>query len=112
MDAIDDDNNILLKVLNNFNKQIQSCDKVIEKAQTECLLIEKDIIDAFKNIKKILDFLRKNALNKENRTIEIFIDEYKKIKSDKEKTIIDNLFHNEISLDLDFENKILKFHLA
>ena len=92
--AINLDNNLLQRALNNFNKQIQNCDEEIEKANNENILIEKDIIDALKNIKSNLDFLRNNALNKENRTIKIFIEEYSKNKNDKEKNIIWNLFKN------------------
>ena len=92
--AINLDNNLLQRALNNFNKQIQNCDEEIEKANNENILIEKDIIDALKNIKSNLDFLRNNALNKENRTIKIFIEEYSKNKNDKEKNIIWNLFQN------------------
>ena len=40
--------------------------------------------------------MRKNALNKETRTIEKFIEEYIKNKNDKEKKIIEDLYQNYI----------------
>ena len=94
MDAINNDNILLNKALINFNNQIKNCDKEINKAKIQNLSIENEIIVTLKNIQMNLDFLRENALNKENRTIKSFVKDYAKNKNDKEKKIIQNLFKN------------------
>ena len=78
--------------MNYLNKQIGICSGKIEEAEVQNLSVENDIIEVLKKIKVNLDFLRNNALNKEARTIKIFIEEYKKNKDEKEKEIINNLF--------------------
>ena len=92
MKAIVEDNDILKKVLSNLNNQLANCDSDIKNLENQISLIEKEIIKASKNIKINLNFLRENALNKENRTIKIFIEDYAKNKNDNEKNIIMNLY--------------------
>ena len=92
MKAIVEDNDILKKVLSNLNNQVVNCDSDIKNLENQISLIEKEIIKALKNIKINLNFLRENALNKENRTIQIFIEDYAKNKNDNEKNIIMNLY--------------------
>ena len=58
MIAINEDNDFLQKALNNFNNQIENCDKEIEKVKTNILTIENEIYGALNNIKNNLDFLR------------------------------------------------------
>ena len=58
MNAINEDNDFLQKVLNNFNNQIKNRDKEIEKVKTNILTIENEIYGALNNIKNNLDFLR------------------------------------------------------
>ena len=99
MNAINEDNDFLQKALNNFNNQIKNCDKEIEKVKTSILTVENEIYGALNNIKNNLDFLRQNALNKENRTINIFVEQYAKNKNDKEKKIIEDLFQKFSSLE-------------
>ena len=97
--ALIEDNDILKKALNQCNEQINKCNEEIENYKNQSSSVEKDIINALKNIKNILDYLRKNALNKEKRTINIFIEEYAKNKNDKEKKILENLYQQFLILD-------------
>ena len=99
MNSLNEDNEILNKSINIIKNQIENCNKEIEKAKKENMAIENDIFIALQKIKKNLDFLRKNALNQENRTIKIFIEEYVKSKNDKEKKIIENIYQNYIFKD-------------
>ena len=96
MNSLNEDNEILNKSINIIKNQIENCNKEIEKAKKEKMEIENDIFIALQKIKKNLDFLRKNALNQENRTIKKFIEEYVKSKNDKEKKIIENIYQNYI----------------
>ena len=99
MNSLNEDNEILNKSINIIKNQIENCNKEIEKAKKENMEIENDIFIALQKIKKNLDFLRKNALNQENRTIKKFIEEYVKSKNDKEKKIIENIYQNYIFKD-------------
>ena len=90
-------NEIFEKTLDNLNKQLVKCNEEIQKIKNQNLSVENEIINALKNIKNNLDFLRNNALSKETRTINNFIEEYIKNKDDKEKEIINNLYQNNIS---------------
>ena len=92
LSGLNEYDNILGKVLNYLNRQIRICNGKIEDAEAQNLSVENDIIEVLKKIKGNLDFLRNNALNKEARTIKIFIEEYIKNKDKKEKEIINNLF--------------------
>ena len=92
MNSLNEENDILNKAINQNKKLIENCNKEIEIAKKINKAIENDIFTAFQKIEKNLDFLRKNALNQENRTIKIFIEEYSKSKNDKEKKIIENLY--------------------
>ena len=94
MNSLNEDNKILNKSINIIKNQIENCNKEIEKEKKVNMAIENDIFIALQKIKKNLDFLRKNALNQENRTLKIFIEEYVKSKNDKEKKIIENIYQN------------------
>ena len=94
MNSLNEDNKILNKSINIIKNQIENCNKEIEKEKKVNMAIENDIFISLQKIKKNLDFLRKNALNQENRTIKIFIEEYVKSKNDKEKKIIENIYQN------------------
>jgi len=100
MNSLNEENDILNKAINQNKKLIENCNKEIEIAKKINKAIENDIFTVFQKIKKNLDFLRKNALNQENRTIKIFIEEYSKSKNDKEKKIIENLYQNNIFKDI------------
>ena len=99
MKALNEDNDFLQKTIHNFNNQIKNCDNEVEKVKNNILTVENQIYGALNNIKNNLDFLRKNALNKENRTINIFVEQYAKNKNDKEKKIIEDLFQKFSSLE-------------
>ena len=99
MNEINEANDLFKKTLNILNKQLINCNEEIEKIKNSNLSVEIEITIALKNIKNNLDFLRKNALNKETRTINNFIEEYIKNKNDNEKKIIINLYKNYIFLD-------------
>ena len=82
-----------------------NCNKEIENMENSNLSVEIEITIALKNIKNNLDFLRKNALNKETRTINNFIEEYIKNKNDNEKKIIINLYKNYIFIEKKYFTK-------
>ena len=86
-------NDLLQKTLDYFDKQVKNCNEENEKLKIQKLSAENEIISALEKIKTNLDFLRKNALNKETRTIKKFIEEYIKNKNDKEKKIIKDLYN-------------------
>ena len=92
LEGINEGNSVLKNTLNYLNNQIRICNERIEEGEEHNLSLENEIIEALNKIKKNLDFLRSNALNKEKRTIQIYIEEYKRSKDEKEKEIIDNLF--------------------
>ena len=89
-------NDFFQESINNCEKQMKNCDKEIKKAEKQNLLIENEVIEYLKKIKTNFIFLRENALNKEDRTIKSFIEEYSKNKSDKEKEIIEELYKKYI----------------
>ena len=92
LDAINTDNNVLVKALNICDNQINNCNKEIEKAKNQNKLIENELIETVNNIKNNIEFLEKYALNKEKRTIKTFFEEYAKNKNNQEKKIIENLY--------------------
>ena len=99
MNEINEANELFKRTLNILNKQLINCNKEIENMENSNLSVEIEITIALKNIKNNLDFLRKNALNKETRTINNFIEEYIKNKNDNEKKIFINLYKNYIFID-------------
>ena len=92
LNALNEYDNILKNTLNYLYTQIRICNAEIEGVERQNLSVENEIIEVLKIIKINLDFLRSNALNKETRTIKIFIEEFIINKDEKEKEIINNLF--------------------
>ena len=99
LNLINDYNELLDKTIDYFNKKINSINNEIEQAKIQNKSIEKELIETLNNIKNNLEFLEKNALNKEKRTIKTFIEEYAKSKNNREKELIDNLFQKFINSD-------------
>ena len=97
MKNINELNNVYQETINNCCNILRKCDEEIERFENQNLFIENEVIESLGNIKKNLDFLRGNALNKENRDIKIFLDEYSENKNEKEKEIIHNLYQKFIS---------------
>ena len=104
---INEYNNYLQKTLDNLYRQENKCNEEIENYKEKILEVEIEIIKTINNISNNLDYLRKNALNKESKTINIFIDDYKKDKEDKQKFIIEELYEKYNNLK-DNENNIDK----
>ena len=99
LNLINDNNELLDKTIDYFNKKINSINNGIEKAKIQNKSIEKELIEILNNIKNNLEFLEKNALNKEKRTIKTFIEEYAKSKNNREKELIENLYQKFINSD-------------
>ena len=97
LNVINDNNELLDKTIDYFNKKINSINNGIEKAKIQSKSIEKELIEILNNIKNNLEFLEKNALNKEKRTIKTFIEEYVKSKNNREKELIENLYQKFIN---------------
>ena len=92
LNAINTDNDALVKILIIFDNQIKNTNTEIEKAKNQNKLFENELIETVNKIKINLDFLEKYALNKEKRTIKTFIEEYAKNKNSQEKKIIENIY--------------------
>ena len=76
----------------NISKE-KVCNEKIKEYENNYLSVEIEIIKDINNIKKNLDYLREYALNKESRTITMFVENYKGNKSKKkEKDVIEKLF--------------------
>ena len=93
INMLENKNDTLNRIIDTLNHEEKVCNEKIKEYENNYLSVEIDIIKAINNIKNNLDYLRKYALNKESRTIAIFVENYIGNKSEKkEKDIIGNLF--------------------
>ena len=93
IDNLENKNDILNKLLETLNHEEKVCNEKIEEYENNYLSVEIEIIKDINNIKKNLDYLREYALNKESRTITMFVENYKGNKSEKkDKDVIEKLF--------------------
>ena len=93
IDKLENKNDALNKVLETLNHEEKLCNEKIQEYENNYLSVEINIIKAINNIKNNLDYLRKYALNKESRTIKIFVENYLGNKNEKkEKDVIEKLF--------------------
>ena len=93
IDMLENKNDTLNKLLDILNNEEKVCNEKIKEFENNYLSVEIDIIKAINNIKNNLDYLRKYALNKESRTIKMFVENYIGNKSaKKEKDVIEKLF--------------------
>jgi len=93
INKLENKNDTLNRILNTLNYEEKVCKENIKEYENNYLSVEIDIIKTINNIKNNLDYLRKYALNKESRTIKIFVENYIGNKNDKnQKDVIENLF--------------------
>jgi len=93
INKLDNKNDTLNKILDTLNNEEKICNKNIKEYENNYLSVEIDIIKAINKIKNNLNYLRKYALNKESRTIAMFVENYIGNKNEKkEKDAIEKLF--------------------
>ena len=93
INKIENKNDTLNKILDTLNNEEKICNKNIKEYENNYLSVELDIIQAINKIKNNLNYLRKYALNKESRTIAMFVENYIGNKNEKkEKDAIEKLF--------------------
>ena len=93
IDKLENKNDIINKLLDTLNHEEKVCNEKIKEYEDNYLIVEIDIIQSINNIKNNLNYLREYALNKESRTIKIFVENYIGNKNEKkEKDAIEKIF--------------------